>query len=253
MSVGALPRYRFPPAIISHAVWLYYRFTLSFREVEDLLAQRGITVSYDSIRHWCEIFGAAYAAAPALGGGVLAGIVNASCAGRRGRCGDSFPEAFSLTRVEPIAPRPVAFVSGRALPFGERCTIFEAEGGSHMEMYARDAFAISYPHNVKLRVNHNDRSSIPCSLVFSIKRDGLDFVASLPDSPQAKALLARADDIRGVSIEAIQHETVPDPALGRRPWLRDDASRARCREHHGGRSSSAWFERDVCGCAHLFA
>ena len=55
------PRYRFPPAIISHAVWLYYRFTLSFRDVEDLLAQRGITVSYESIRHWCETFGAAYA------------------------------------------------------------------------------------------------------------------------------------------------------------------------------------------------
>ena len=59
--VAHYPRYRFPPAIISHAVWLYYRFTLSFRDVEDLLAQRGITVSYESIRHWCEIFGAAYA------------------------------------------------------------------------------------------------------------------------------------------------------------------------------------------------
>ena len=46
------PRYRFPPAIISHAVWLYYRFTLSFRDVEDLLAHRGITISYESIRHW---------------------------------------------------------------------------------------------------------------------------------------------------------------------------------------------------------
>ena len=55
------PRYRFPPAIISHAVWLYYRFALSFRDVEDLLAQRGITVSYESIRHWCGTFGSAYA------------------------------------------------------------------------------------------------------------------------------------------------------------------------------------------------
>jgi putative transposase len=59
--VARYPRYRFPPAIISHAVWLYYRFTLSFRDVEDLLAQRGITVSYESIRHWCETFGVAYA------------------------------------------------------------------------------------------------------------------------------------------------------------------------------------------------
>jgi len=49
--VAHYPRYRFPPAIISHAVWLYYRFTLSFRDVEDLLAQRAITVSYESIRH----------------------------------------------------------------------------------------------------------------------------------------------------------------------------------------------------------
>jgi putative transposase len=55
------PRYRFPSAIISHAVWLYHRFTLSFRDVEDLLAHRGITVSHESIRHWCETFGLAYA------------------------------------------------------------------------------------------------------------------------------------------------------------------------------------------------
>jgi len=59
--VARYPRYRFPPTIISHAVWLYYRFTLSFRDVEDLLAQRGITVSYESIRNWCETFGVAYA------------------------------------------------------------------------------------------------------------------------------------------------------------------------------------------------
>src|SRR6266853_1391224 len=55
------PRYRFPPSIISHAVWLYYRFTLSFRDVEDLLAHRGITVSYEAIRHWCDTFGLAFA------------------------------------------------------------------------------------------------------------------------------------------------------------------------------------------------
>ena len=45
------PRYRFPPAIISHVVWLYYRFTLSFRDIEDLLAPRGITVTYETVRH----------------------------------------------------------------------------------------------------------------------------------------------------------------------------------------------------------
>ena len=65
--VAHYPRYRVPPAIISHAVWLYYRFTLSFRDVEDLLAERGITVSYESIRHWCETFGAAYARRSGVG------------------------------------------------------------------------------------------------------------------------------------------------------------------------------------------
>ena len=53
-------RYRFPPDIISYAVWLYYRFNLSHRDVEDLLAERGITVSYESIRLWCIKFGAIY-------------------------------------------------------------------------------------------------------------------------------------------------------------------------------------------------
>ena len=49
--------YRFPPEIISHAVWLYHRFCLSFRDTEDFLAQRGITVSYETIRQWCRTFG----------------------------------------------------------------------------------------------------------------------------------------------------------------------------------------------------
>ncbi len=53
--------YRFPPEIISHAVWLYYRFCLSFRDVEDLLAKRGVIVSYETIRQWSRKFGAEYA------------------------------------------------------------------------------------------------------------------------------------------------------------------------------------------------
>ncbi len=48
-------RHRFPPAIIRHAVWLYFRFTLSFRDVEELLAERGIAVSYETVRRWVEI------------------------------------------------------------------------------------------------------------------------------------------------------------------------------------------------------
>ena len=53
--------YRFPSEVISHAVWLYHRFSLSFRDVEDLLAERGITVTYETIRQWCRTFGLEYA------------------------------------------------------------------------------------------------------------------------------------------------------------------------------------------------
>ena len=52
---------RFPPEIIGYAVWVYHRFCLSFRDVEDLLAERGITVSYETIRRWCGKFGPDYA------------------------------------------------------------------------------------------------------------------------------------------------------------------------------------------------
>jgi putative transposase len=53
-------RHRFPPDIISYAVWLYYRFNLSHRDIEDLLAERIITVSREAIRLWCIKFGAIY-------------------------------------------------------------------------------------------------------------------------------------------------------------------------------------------------
>ena len=53
--------YRFPPDIISHAVWLYHRFALSFRDVEDVLARRGVDVTYEAIRKWCRRFGPEYA------------------------------------------------------------------------------------------------------------------------------------------------------------------------------------------------
>ena len=53
-------RHRFPPDIISYAVWLYYRFNLSHRDIEDILAVRGITVSREAIRLWCIKFGALY-------------------------------------------------------------------------------------------------------------------------------------------------------------------------------------------------
>ena len=54
-------RNRFPAEIISHAVWLYFRFNLSHRDIEELLAERGIQVSYEAIRLWCRKFGPASA------------------------------------------------------------------------------------------------------------------------------------------------------------------------------------------------
>jgi len=54
-------RHRFPSEIIQHAVWLYFRFPLSYRDVEDLLAERGIEVSYETVRRWVLKFGRAYA------------------------------------------------------------------------------------------------------------------------------------------------------------------------------------------------
>jgi len=54
-------RHRFPPDIIQYAVWLYHRFNLSHRDIEDLLAERGLVVSYESIRLWCNKFGPQYA------------------------------------------------------------------------------------------------------------------------------------------------------------------------------------------------
>src|SRR5271154_3663239 len=54
-------RHQFPPAIIRHAVWLYVRFTLSFRDVEDLLAERGLDISYEPVRRWVLKFGPMFA------------------------------------------------------------------------------------------------------------------------------------------------------------------------------------------------
>ena len=61
---NTVPRYKrhqFPPEIIQCAVWLYYRFNLSRRDIEDLLARRGIVVTHESIRLWCNKFGPLYA------------------------------------------------------------------------------------------------------------------------------------------------------------------------------------------------
>jgi putative transposase len=54
-------RHRFPAEIISHPVWLYFRFALSFRDVEEMLAMRGVVLTYETVREWCLKFGQTYA------------------------------------------------------------------------------------------------------------------------------------------------------------------------------------------------
>ncbi|GHO50298.1 IS6 family transposase [Ktedonospora formicarum] len=49
--------YRFPPVMISHCVWLYFRFSLSFRDVEELMAERGVVLTFETVRQWCLNFG----------------------------------------------------------------------------------------------------------------------------------------------------------------------------------------------------
>jgi putative transposase len=60
-SVSLYHRHRFPTQIITHCVWLYFRFALSFRDVEEMLAMRGVALSYETVRAWCLKFGQAYA------------------------------------------------------------------------------------------------------------------------------------------------------------------------------------------------
>ena len=60
-TVPAYKRHRFPPEIIAHAAWLYFRFALSYRDVEELLAERGVQVTYETVRQWCRKFGQTYA------------------------------------------------------------------------------------------------------------------------------------------------------------------------------------------------
>ena len=57
MTLLSYRRHRFPPSIIQHAIWLYLRFTLSYRDVEDLLAERGLDISYETVRRWVLKFG----------------------------------------------------------------------------------------------------------------------------------------------------------------------------------------------------
>jgi hypothetical protein len=59
--VSLYHRHRFPSEIISHCLWLYFRFSLSFRDVEELMSSRGVVLSYETVREWCFKFGQTYA------------------------------------------------------------------------------------------------------------------------------------------------------------------------------------------------
>ena len=112
--------YRFLPDIISHAVWLYHRFCLSFRDAEDLLAQRGVTVTYETIRQWCQRFGPVYArwlrrrhARVNAGGSLEPAPLSRVASGRAVVAG--FPDV--LARMQPSDSRPpVGRGSGRPWP-----------------------------------------------------------------------------------------------------------------------------------------
>jgi len=67
MALISYSRHQFPPVVIQHAVWLYLRFTLSYRDVEELLAERGLDISYETIRRWVLKFGTVFARGLTLG------------------------------------------------------------------------------------------------------------------------------------------------------------------------------------------
>ncbi|MEP6342594.1 MAG: hypothetical protein ABJ275_04700 [Maricaulaceae bacterium] len=61
MKISIYSRFRYHPDIISRAVWMYFRFNLSFRDVEELMAERGVDISYETIRRWVDKFETVYA------------------------------------------------------------------------------------------------------------------------------------------------------------------------------------------------
>ena len=100
--------YRFPPEIIQQAIWLYLRFTLSFRDVEDLLAERGIVVSYETVRRWVNHFGPMIAADLRK----RRPKPHSALASGRGLSENRWPDGLSLARSRrrrrgPRCPRPI--------------------------------------------------------------------------------------------------------------------------------------------------
>ena len=93
-------RHRFPGDIVALAVWYYYRFSVSYRDVEDLLAERGIIVSYETIRRWCNKFGPQFAK---------------RIRARLGRCGDHWHTDKVYPKIQGRRTRRVVLFSRAAL------------------------------------------------------------------------------------------------------------------------------------------
>src|SRR6478672_11042270 len=122
--------HRYPVEIINHCVWLYFRFPLSFREVEELMLARGVAVSYETIRRWCAKFGQAYAnqAAPAApaprrGGtstrcssGLMAGCSPCGARSTRTATCSTFSSSHAETRWRPSDSSASCAGAGVRLP-----------------------------------------------------------------------------------------------------------------------------------------
>ncbi len=117
--------HRFPPEIIAHAVWLYHRFSLSFREVEEMLAERGVTVTYEAVRQWCLKFGHAFAK---------------KLRHRRGRPGDTWhlDESAPRTHAQSSGLRCCTRDEGRPLGAG-----VQAQAPNHLKLQALRASVVS--------------------------------------------------------------------------------------------------------------
>src|SRR6202035_2629711 len=119
-------RHRFPPVVIQHAVWLYLRFTLSYRDVEDLLAERGFDVSYETVRSWVLKFGPVIARR--YGGAVPAPAID----GTWTRCLSTPTGLRQLARwVMPLRHNAVNGDGKSQSPYKREVRRWELECGDH--------------------------------------------------------------------------------------------------------------------------
>jgi transposase-like protein len=86
--------HRFTVEIISHSVWLYFRFTLSLRDVEELLAMRGISLSYETVGEWCRKFGQTYA------NGLVTSLLDLATDGISTKCSSKSTDGFIIFGVQ---------------------------------------------------------------------------------------------------------------------------------------------------------